>query len=116
MTPAINDLLRGAPADAKLQTTAGNQIRRTGILGHVHRVFIAHINHAGTDLDGFRFGPNCGQQRERRAQLTSKVVHAKIGAVRPQLFGRYGQVDGLQQGVCCRARAGLRRRRPVTKR
>lgn len=90
MAPAINDLLRRAAADAKLQTTAGNQIRRARIFSHVHRIFIAHINHASTDFDGFRFCAYCRQQRERRAKLSGKVVHAEIRAVCPQLFSRHG--------------------------
>lgn len=90
MTPAINNLLRGAAADAELQATAGNQIRRARILGHVHRVFVTHVDHAGADFDGFRFCTNSGQQRERRAKLSGEVVHAEIGAVCPQLLSRHG--------------------------
>ena len=51
IAPAIHDLLGRAAADAKLKPPARDQVGRTGILDHVERVFIAHIDNAGADLD-----------------------------------------------------------------
>ena len=115
MTPAINHLLRRAAADAKLQATAGDQIRRPRVFGHIERIFIAHIDNAGADFNPAGFRAYRGQQRKRRAELAGKMMHPKIGAVRAQLFGGNRQIDGLQQRISRRAGGGLRRRRPVAK-
>ncbi len=115
VTPAINHLLRRAAANSQLQTPARDQIRRPGILRHVHWVFIPHVDHAGTDFEGFGFCAYRRQQGERRAELAGKVVHTEISAIGTQLFSGHGQVDGLQQRVRCGSGTGLWRRRPVTK-
>lgn len=101
IAPAVDHLLRRAAADAELQPPAGDQIRRAGVFHHVQRVFITHVDHASADLDALGFGADGGQQRERRSQLARKVVYAKIGAVRPQIFGGDRQIDGLQQRIRC---------------
>lgn len=116
IAPAVDHLLRRTAADAELQPPAGDQIRRAGVLHHVQRVFITHVDHAGADLDALGFGADGGQQREGRSQLAREVVHAKIGAVRPQIFGGDRQIDGLQQRIRCGTGAGLGGRRPVAKR
>ena len=116
IAPAVDHLLRRAAADAELQPPAGDQIRRAGVFHHVQRVFITHVDHASADLDALGFGADGGQQRERRSQLARKVVYAKIGAVRPQIFGGDRQIDGLQQRIRCGTGAGLGGRRPVAER
>ena len=40
-----------------------------------------------------------GQQRERGGQLPLEVVHADERPVDPEVLGRLGQLDGLQQRV-----------------
>lgn len=96
-----------------LQASAGDEVGRTGILGHVERVFITHVDDAGADFDLFRAGADGGQKREGRGKLAGEMMHAEIGAVGSQFFRRDGEVDRLQQRV--RSRAGLRlgRGRPV---
>jgi tetratricopeptide (TPR) repeat protein len=42
---------------------------RTGVLCHVERVLVAHIDHCRADLDPAGARANCRQQRERRSQL-----------------------------------------------
>src|SRR4029079_16743099 len=53
------------------------------------------------------------KKRERRGELPSEVVHAEVGAVRADLFGRDRQVDGLQQHVGGPPRLRVRRGVPV---
>ena len=97
----------------KLQAPAGDEVGRAGILGHVERVFVAHVDDRGADLDAAGLRADRGQQREGRGELAGEMMHAEIGAVRAQLLGGDGQVDGLQERVGRRARLRLRRGRPV---
>ena len=46
--------LRRSPAHAELQPTVAEQVRRGGLLGHVQRVLVAHVDDAGADLDAAR--------------------------------------------------------------
>ena len=104
---AFHHLLRRAAANAELQTAVGDQVRRAGVFRHIERVFVAHIDHAGADFDFAGARADRRQQRERRAELTRKVVHPEVGAVRAQLFSGDRQIDGLQQHVLRRASGGL---------
>ena len=107
--PPIDHLLGRASADAELQTSAGDEIGSTGVLGHVERVLVAHVDDRRADLDAAGLRADGRQQRKRRSELASEVMDPEIGAVRAQLLGGDGQVDGLQERV--RGRAGLRLRR-----
>lgn len=51
MAPAIDHLFGRTAADAELQTAAGDEVGRTGIFGHVERVFVAHVDDGSADLD-----------------------------------------------------------------
>ena len=97
----------------ELEPAAGDQVGRAGVLGHVQRVLVPHVDDAGADLDPARLRADRRQQRERRRQLAGEVVHAEVGAVGSDLLCGDREVDGLQQDV--RRGAGLRarRRRPV---
>ena len=112
----VDHLLRRPPADAELEPATGDQVGRAGVLGHVERVLVAHVDDAGADLDPAGPGPDGGEQRERRGQLAGEVVHPEVRAVGPELLGRDRELDGLQQRVGGRARLRLRRRRPVPER
>ena len=114
--PAIDHLLGRAPADAKLQTPAGDQIGGACVLDHVERVFVAHVDDGGAYLDPAGLGADRGQQREGGSELAREVMDAEIGAVRAQFFGSNGKVDGLQKRICGRARLRLRRGSPVSER
>src|SRR5690606_11748943 len=107
IAPAVDDLLGRAAADAELQTPAGDEVGRAGVLRHVERVLVAHVDDGRADLDAARTGSYRRQQRERRAELAGKVVHAEIGSVRAEFLGGDGELDRLQQRVGCRARLRL---------
>ena len=61
ITPALDHLLRGTTTDPELQAAAADQVGSTGILGHIEGVLIAHIDHAGADLDPIGPGTNGSQ-------------------------------------------------------
>ena len=99
-----------------MQAPSRDEIGRTGVFGHVERVFIAHVDDRGADLDAAGFRADGCQQRERRGELAGEVMNAKIGAVGAQLLSRDGEVDRLQQRVRSRAGLRLRRGRPMPER
>ena len=100
----------------ELQPPAGDEVGRARILGHVERVLVAHVDDRRADLDAAGLRADRRQQRERRGELAGEMVDAEVGAVRAQLLGRDGQIDGLQERVGRRARLRLRRGRPVPER
>ena len=108
---ALDDLLRRSAADPELQATAGDQVGRARVLGHVVRVLVAHVDDRRPDLDAAGPRPDRGQQREGRCELPREVMHAEIGAVRAELFGGDRQLDRLQKRVGRRSRARGRRAR-----
>ena len=99
VAPAVDDLLGRAAADAQLQPAAGDEVRGAGVLGHVQRVLVAHVDDGRADLDALGARANCGEQREGRGELAREVVDAEVGAVGAQLLGRHGQLDRLDQRV-----------------
>ncbi len=108
------DHLLGRPAgNAELQAPGGDEVGGAGVLRHVHRVLVAHVDDRGADLDRLGLRAARRQQRERRAELAREVMHPEIGAVGAELLGRDREVDRLQQRVGRRARLRLRRRGPV---
>ena len=110
---AVQRGLGRAAADAQLQSPAADQVGCRGVLGHVHRVLVAHVDDRGADLDALRARTDRGQQRERRGQLARPVVHANVRPVDPDLLGRFGQLDRLHEGVARRPRLRPRRGLPV---
>ena len=99
VAPAINDLFGRAAADAQLQAAAGDQVGGTGVLHHVQRVLVAHVDDGGADLDAAGARADGGQQREGRAQLAGEVMDAKVGTIDADPLGLDRQFDGLQQRV-----------------
>src|SRR5688572_14497287 len=71
---AVDHLLRRAAADPELQPATRDEVRGAGVLGHVERVLIAHVDDRRPDLDPLRARANRGQQRERRRELLGEVV------------------------------------------
>ena len=63
--PAIDHLLGRSAADAELQASAGDEIGGAGVLGHVERVLVAHVDHRRADLDAAGLRADGRQQRER---------------------------------------------------
>ena len=78
---AIDDLLGRAAADPELQATARDEVGGAGILDHVERVLVAHVDDGRPDLDALRPGADRRQERERRRELLGEVVDAEVGAV-----------------------------------
>ena len=102
-----------AAADAELQPPAADQVGGRGLLGHVERVLVAHVDDAGADLDAARARADRGQQRERRGELPREVVHADVRAVEAELLGRHGELDRLHERVAGGARLRAGGRLPV---
>ena len=105
MSPAIDHLLGRSSADAELKASARDQIGGSGILGHVERVLVAHVDHRRADLDAAGLRTDGRQQGKRRGELACKVMDPKIGSVSPELFGCDGELNGLQERI--RGRASL---------
>jgi hypothetical protein len=84
-----------------------------GVLGHIERVLVAHVDHAGPDLDPAGPSTDRREQRERGGKLVGEVVHPKVRPVRTELFGGHGEVDRLQQHIRRRSCLGMWRRGPV---
>src|SRR5262245_15358276 len=82
VTPPVDDLFWRAAADPELEPPVADQIGRAGVLDHVKRVFVPHVDDSGADLDAACLGTNRCEQWERRRELPSKVVDAKVCAVR----------------------------------
>ena len=114
VTPSFDDLFGRSAAYAELKAPAGNQIGRTGVLSHVKRVLIAHIDHGGADLDAAGPGADRSQKRERRCELAGEVMHTEIRSIRAKFLGGDGQLYGLQKRIGCGACLRLVRGRPVS--
>src|SRR5271166_5833875 len=113
VAPTFDHLLRRAAADAELQPAVRNQVGRTRVLCHIHRVLIAHVDDAGADLDPRGSRAYGGKQRERPRRLPGEVVNAKVRTVQAQLLGRNSEVDGLVEEIARTASLGGGRVRPV---
>jgi hypothetical protein len=113
---AVDHLLRRSAADAELQSPARDEIGGASIFSHVERVFVAHVNDAGPDLDPAGPRSDGCEQRERRGQLIGEMVHPEVRPVRTQLLCGDCKVNGLQQHVRGRASLRVRRRRPMAER
>jgi hypothetical protein len=99
VSPALDHLLGRAAADPQLEAAAGDEVGRAGVLRHVERVLVAHVDDGRADLDPAGARADRRQQRERRSQLPREMVHAEVCAVGAEFFGGHGQVDRLQQRV-----------------
>jgi hypothetical protein len=93
VAPSVDHLLGRAAADAELQASASDNVGGTGVLCHIQRILVAHINDRRADLNPIGFRADGSQQREGGAELTGEVMHPEIGAVQAELLGRDGQVD-----------------------
>ena len=110
---AVDHLLRRAARDAELQPPAGDEVGGAGVLGHVERVLVAHVDDRRAELDPLGPRPARREQRKRRAELPGEMMHPEIGAVGAQRLRRHRQLDRLQKCIRRRARLRLRRRGPV---
>ncbi len=64
VAPTVDHLLRRAPADSQLQPAARNEVGRAGLLGHIERVLVAHVDDRRADFDTAGLRTHGGQQRE----------------------------------------------------
>jgi len=67
ISPAIDYLLGRASTDTELQASAGDEIGGTGVLGHVERVLIAHVDHGRADLYWAVFAPTAARRGKGEA-------------------------------------------------
>ena len=105
ISPAFDHLLGRAAADAELQPPARDQIGCTRVLDHIERVLVAHVDDRRADFDAAGFRTDSSQQWKWRGELAGEVMDPEIGPVCSELFGRDGELDGLQERI--RGRAGL---------
>ena len=96
---AVPGRLGRAAADAELEPAAGEEVGRGGVLGHVERVLVAHVDHAGADLDPARPDADRGEQREGRGELAREVMDAHERAVDADLLGGDRELDRLAKRV-----------------
>ena len=113
---AVDDLLGRAAADPELEAAAGDEVGGPGVLDHVQRVLVAHVDDGRADLDALRPGADRREQRERRRELLGEVVDAEVGAVGAEVLDRLGQLDRLDERVRRRPHLRVRRRGPVPER
>jgi hypothetical protein len=96
---AVDHLLGRAAADAELQAATGDEVGGAGILRHIHRIFIAHVDDRGADLDTLGLRAAGREQRERRTELAGEMMNAEIRPVRAEFLRRNRELDRLQQRV-----------------
>ena len=92
---AVDHLLGRTAADAELQAAAGDEVGGGGILRHVHRIFVTHVDDRGADLDVLRLRAAGREQWERRAELAGEMMNAEIGAVGTEFLDRNRELDRL---------------------
>ena len=114
--PAVDHLLRRAPADPELQAATRDEVGRARVLRHVQRVLVAHVDHGRADLDRARACADGRQQRERRAELAREMMDAEVRAVRAQLLGGDSEFERLEQRIRRRAHLRAVRVTPVSER
>ena len=100
----------------ELQPPARDQVGRSGVLGHVQRVLVAHVDDRRADLDPLRPGADRREQRERRRQLLGEVVDAEVRTVRAEPLDRLGELDRLDERVRRRPHLRVGRGGPVPER
>ncbi len=117
VAPPVDHLFGRAPADAQLQAASSDQVGRAGILGHVERVLVAHVDDRRADLDptglGAHGGPAAGKVRQAGGRSGGRGNRPPSA---PRSSARDGEIDRLQQGVGGGAGLRLRRRRPMPER
>ncbi len=114
ISPAIDDLLRRTAADSELEPAGSDQVRSAGVLRHVMRILIAHVDDRGADFNLSCFSADRRKQRKRRRQLAREMMNAEVGSIHSQALSLDGEIDGLEESISRRARFRLRRRCPMT--
>src|SRR5512140_3519200 len=99
VTPPFDDLFRRAAADRELEPTVADQVGRPGILDHVERVLVPHVDDSRADLDSARSGTDCREKRKWGRELLGKMMDAKVRPIRAELLRGDGQLDGLMEDV-----------------
>ncbi len=98
-----------------MQAATRDDVSRSGVFSHVKRILVAHVDDGCADLDLLGARADRGEERKRRAELTSEVMDAVVGAISAKFLGGYSQLDRLQQRVRRRAYQRVGRRRPMAK-
>ena len=60
---------------------AGDEISGTGVLRHVMRILVTHVDHCRPDLDAFGLRADGRQEGKRRGELAGEVMDPKIGSI-----------------------------------
>src|SRR4051812_42921051 len=68
VTPALDDLLGGTPADPELESPIADEIRRAGILDHVEGILVPHVDHGRPDFYTVRSRADGREKREGRRE------------------------------------------------
>ena len=89
-------VLGSVASSSELQPASGNDVRRAGVLRHVQRILVAHVDDGRSNLDPPRPCADRGKQRKRRAELAREMVHPEIRAVEAQLLRGNRQFDRLE--------------------
>ena len=93
----------------ELEATAGDEVGGAGVLDHVQRVLVAHVDDRRPDLDALRPGADRRQERERRRELLGEVVDPEVRAVGAEVLDRLRELDRLDQRVGRRPHLRVRR-------
>ena len=68
----VDHLLGRAATDAELQPAAGDEVGRPGVLGHVERVLVAHVDDGGAHLDPLVRAPTAARSGNGEASCRAK--------------------------------------------
>ena len=94
----------------------GDEVGGAGVLDHVQRVLVAHVDDGRADLDALGPRADRRQERERRRELLGEVVDPEVGAVGTQILDRLGELDRLDERVRRRPHLRVGRGRPMPER
>jgi hypothetical protein len=78
IAPALDHLLRRAAADSQLEAPIRDEIRSAGVLCHVMRVLIPHVDDGGANFDFSCLSADRREQREWGCQLLREVMNAEV--------------------------------------
>src|SRR3954463_3611476 len=113
VTPAVDDLFRGAATDSKLETAIADEVCGACLLHHIEGVLIPHVDDGRANLDAARPRADGREQREGRRQLLCEVMDAKVCTIGAEFFSGDRELDRLVKNIVCGARGGVPRA-PVT--
>lgn len=115
MTPCFDDLLGRTATDAELQPPVADQVGGAGVLDHIKRILVPHVDNAGTNLEARCPRADGREEGERRRELLREVMHAVVRVVCTKFFRRNRQFYRLLQNIARGLRRRLARGAPMAK-